>query len=231
MNKVAKNAAVLWTGGKDSSLALYQAQLQGYNIARLATFVPKEPEFFAHPLNFLKYQADALGIPHCTLTVNEPFKEGYEKAIDSLRRRHGIATLVTGDIAEVDGHPNWIRECSEYSGVEVLTPLWGWEILELLHRLLAYNFKVIFSCVKKPWFTDDWLGIELNANCVEQLCAMNAETGLDICGEQGEYHTLVLDGPPFRKSISISAYSKRAKDSLMYLDISKAVLTVSVRDR
>ena len=220
---MSKTATVLWTGGKDSSLSLYEAKLLGYEVRSLVTFVPREPEFLAHPVGFMKYQAKALELPHYTLEVNEPFKESYESAISSLREKYGIATLITGDIAEVDGHPNWIRECSE-SDINVLTPLWGRDRNELISRLLSYKFKVIFSCVKKPWFTSDWLGMELNEDSLEQLCKINVETGLDICGEQGEYHTLVLDGPPFKKSILVSAYSKREKDSLMYLDIQKVAL-------
>jgi diphthine-ammonia ligase len=224
MSKELGSAAILWTGGKDSSLALYEATLLGYEIVSLATFAPVKPEFLAHPIGFMKYQAEALSLPHHTLEVNEPLKESYEKAIEFLREEHGITTLITGDIAEVDGHPNWIRECSERSGVDVLTPLWGCNRVELLNRLISYKFKIIFSCVKKPWFTDDWLGMELNKDSLEQLCTINAETGLDICGERGEYHTLVLDGPSFKKSIHISAYLKRARDFLMYIDIQGVAL-------
>lgn len=202
-------------------MALYEAKLLGYEVRSLVTFVPSEPEFLAHPLSFMRYQAEALGLPHYTLEVNEPFKESYEKAIHSLVERHRVDTLITGDIAEIDGHPNWIRECSEYSGVNVLTPLWGDRRLELLNRLLSYKFKVIFSCVKKPWFTIEWLGRELNKNSLEQLLTLSVETGLDLCGEQGEYHTLTLDGPLFRKNIRIGKYSKEAKDSLMYINIEK----------
>jgi len=196
----------------------------GYEVGSLVTFVPAEPEFLAHPLSFMKYQAEALGLPHHILEVNEPFKESYEKAIHSLREGRGIDTLITGDIAEVDGHPNWIRECSKYSGTDVLTPLWGFDRHELIGRLLSYKFKVIFSCVKKPWFTEEWIGRELNEDSLEQLRKINAETGLDICGEQGEYHTLAVDGPPFKKSIHISAYSSCVKNSLMYIDIQKVTL-------
>lgn len=224
---MSKNAGVLWTGGKDSSLALYEAKLLGYEIASLVTFVPDKPEFLAHPLNFMKYQADALGLPHHTIAVNEPFKASYERAIHSLREEHQTEVLISGDIAEVDGHPNWIKECSKNTGVDVLTPLWQWDRLEILHRLLLYRFRVLFSCVKKPWFTDEWLGMELNMHSLERLCKMNATTGLDICGEQGEYHTLVVDGPPFNKSIEIGGYCKRSKGPVMYIELQE----LSVKDK
>lgn len=224
MNKKSKYATCLWTGGKDSSLAFYEAESSGCRIMNIATFIPYGSEFLAHPLGFMKYQAETLGLPHYTIGIKEPFRRGYEEAILSLKGNYGIDTLVTGDISEVDGYPNWIRECSKYSGVDVLTPLWEHDRLELLRRFLSYNFKAVFSCVKKPWFTDEWLGKELNEKSIEHLEKIKAETGLDICGEQGEYHTLVIDGPIFEKSISIDVYAKKTKESVMYLDIHKASL-------
>lgn len=219
-----KEAAVSWTGGKDSALACYEACLLGYKITNLVTFVPDPPQFLAHPLHVMKYQAEALDLPHVTLTIHEPFKESYGRAIDSLRKKYRASVLITGDITEVDGLPNWIRECSATSGMEVFTPLWGRDRLDLLRRLISSQFKVIFSCVKSPWLTENWLGRQLDQDALEQLCRVRRETGLDLCGEQGEYHTMVLDGPPFKKRIRIRDCSKHIADSLMYLDIHEIVL-------
>src|SRR3989304_8470090 len=116
IDKMSGNAAVLWTGGKDCSLALYEAKSLGHEVGSLVTFIPREPKFLAHPISFMKYQAEALKLPHYTMEINEPFKESYENAIHSLRERFGIDTLITGDISEVDGNPNWIRGCSKSSG-------------------------------------------------------------------------------------------------------------------
>ena len=224
MNKMSKNATMLWTVVKESSLDLYDADLLGYEVRNLVTFVPNEADFLAHPLSFMKCQAEALQLPHYTLEVNEPFKESYENAICYLKERYGIDTLITGDIAEVNGHPNWIRECSKYSDIDVLTPLWGHNRLDLLNRFLSCKFEAIFSCVKKPWFTEEWVGMKLNRDSLEHLSKINAGAKLDICGEQGEYHTLVLNGPPFKKSILITVYNTQARDSLMYIDIQKLSL-------
>jgi diphthamide synthase (EF-2-diphthine--ammonia ligase) len=107
---MSKRAMVLWTGGKDSSLAFYKAKAAGYDIVGLVTFVPLDGEFLAHPLSFMKYQAEALGVPHYAVEIREPFKASYEQAISSLKEKYDIDTLVTGDIAEVDGLPNWSSE-------------------------------------------------------------------------------------------------------------------------
>lgn len=217
-------AAVAWTGGKDCALAFYEARQMGYAVTRLVTFVPDQAEFLAHPVGFMKIQAEAMNLPHQTIIIHEPFRDGYEQTIRSLKKQHGIEVLVTGDIAEVDGHPNWIRECSQGSGVEVVTPLWGRGRDELMSRLIEQKFQVIFSCVKKPWFTDDWLERELNTESLQQLRVIRAETGLDLCGENGEYHTLVLDGPIFNKSIQMDSCEKRGNGSLRHLQIQSARL-------
>lgn len=222
--KPNKRAAVLWTGGKDCSLSLYLAGIFGYKIAELVTFVPKKGVFLAHPLHFMKYQAKALSLPHRQIVIKAPFMLSYKSAIRSLKEVDKIDALVAGDIAEVAGHPNWIRECCEESDIEALTPLWGIQREEVLEKLLSLGFKVIFSCVKKPWFSEDWLGRELDQNAVYDLRILGTATSLDICGEQGEYHTLVLDGPIFGKTIAVKDYSRCSKNSIMYLDVTSVVL-------
>jgi uncharacterized protein (TIGR00290 family) len=190
----------------------------GYKISCLVTFSPSHGSLLAHPLDFIKLQGQALGLPHYLHDVHEPFDRSYEDAIASLRDQQGIDTLVTGDIGEVAGHdPNWIVKRGMHCGVDVLRPLWHRERLELLEKLLTLRFKVVFSCVKSPWFTDEWIGLELSPGLVERLRQMSERTGLDICGEQGEYHTLVLDGPPFKKRIHIESYSKRAEGTVTYM--------------
>jgi diphthine-ammonia ligase len=212
------NVAVSWTGGKDSSLTLYETEKLGCKISCLVTFVPRRDKILAHPLNFIKLQSQALDIPHYAVPVEEPFDRSYENAIASLKEQHGVDALATGDIAEVAGHdPNWIVVRAMHCGIDVVRPLWNQDRLELLSRLLALRFRIIFSCVKSPWFTDDWLGLELSPSLVEQLGELSARTGLDICGEQGEYHTLTLDGPNFKKSILIESYSKHIDGQVMYL--------------
>lgn len=219
MNRPDSNAAVLWTGGKDSSLALYEAHLSGYCVRSLVTFAPTEPNFLAHPLAFMTMQAEALAVPHHVWPVGEPFGESYQTGLRWLKDTLGIETVITGDIAEVGGSPNWIRERSRPVGMNVLTPLWGQERLALLQRLLSTGLKAVFSCIKTRWLTDAWVGRELDQAAIADLRALREQNGLDLCGEEGEYHTLVTDSPLFKQQIRIRAYAKRSRDSLVYMDI------------
>jgi len=209
---------MLWTGGKDSALALFEASQSGYNVRCLVTFAPPQPDFLAHPLAFMKLQAEALGLPHSVLQVREPFEEGYETHLRQLRNE-GIDAVITGDIAEVGGSPNWIRERSRPVGMEVHTPLWGRDRQDLLEQLLSHRFEVMFSCVKKRWLTESWVGRRLDEAAIAELRNVRTRTGLDLCGEEGEYHTLVSDGPQFKQAVRAHSYSIRATDSLAYMEI------------
>jgi uncharacterized protein (TIGR00290 family) len=214
-----QNAAMLWTGGKDSALALYEAGQEGYGIRCLVTFAPPEPDFLAHPLSFIKMQARALALPHHVLTVNPPFEKSYEAGLRRLRDEMGITCVITGDIAEVDGNPNWIRERSRPAGMSVHTPLWGRDRRKLLQQLLDNGFKVLFSCVNTRRLDKSWAGRELNESAIAELRIIREQTGLDLCGEEGEYHTLVVDGPQFVHGINIRSYSKRVANTLAYMEI------------
>jgi uncharacterized protein (TIGR00290 family) len=201
-----------------------EASRSGCDVRCLVTFAPPKPDFLAHPLAFMKLQAEALGLPHQVLRVEEPFAESYETHLRALRNEMGIDAVVTGDIAEVGGSPNWIRERSRPVGMEVYTPLWGRDRQTLLEQLLNHRFKVRFSCVKKRWLTESWVGRTLNEPAIAELRVVRERTGLDLCGEEGEYHTLVTDGPQFSRAIDVQSYSVRATESLAFMEIHQQTL-------
>ena len=216
-----RRAAMLWTGGKDSSLALHEACDDGYDVVCLVTFAPAQPDFLAHPLRFMMMQAHALGLPHYVFPVAEPYAESYEAGLRRLRDEMAIDTVITGDIAEVGGSPNWIRERSRPVGMDVHTPLWGRDRAALLAQLLGGRFKVLFSCVKTKWLADDWVGRELDDAAITELRSVRERNGLDLCGEEGEYHTLVADCPRFRHAIRINEYTRQTKGSLAHMKIQR----------
>lgn len=219
-----KNAAMLWTGGKDSSMAFYEATQSGYHVRCLITFAPPEADFLAHPLSFLKTQAQALGLPHYVMPITAPFESGYESSLKRLRDEMGIHCVITGDIAEVDGKPNWICERSRVVGMDVHMPLWGRDRNVLLKQLLERGFKTRFSCVSTRWLNMNWIGRELTVSVIAELRVIREQIGLDLCGEEGAYHTLVTDGPQFTRPIEIRSYSTQTTDSFAYMKIHESKL-------
>lgn len=224
MSNHSVNAAVLWTGGKDSVLALHEARKQHCSIRCLMTFAPPGAEFLAHPIQLMQLQANALRLPHLLWPVQPPFAEAYEAGLRCLREVHGVDAVITGDIAEVDGEPNWIRERSGPAGLKVLTPLWGRDRLGLLEQLVSEGFHAVFSCVKDRWMTPDWAGRALDRQAIAGLRALREKNGLDLCGEQGEYHTLVLDAPGFQRRVQLEQHQVCREESLAYLKIERATL-------
>lgn len=202
-----KKAIVLWTGGKDCNLALHEAKETGFEIVRLVTFLIGEKKLRAHPSEVMEQQAKSLEIPYEFVLIEEPYDESYEKEIALLKEKYGIDTIVTGDIAEVNGNSNWITERCKSCGVDVFLPLWHLDRKQILQKMINLKFNIVFSCVKEPWFTKDWLGRELNEEAVDELEIIHKDTGLDICGENGEYHTLVVNGPGYTTSIEIGNWS------------------------
>ncbi|WP_299106973.1 diphthine--ammonia ligase [uncultured Tenacibaculum sp.] len=211
---MSTTAAVLWTGGKDCALALFKAQKKGYNITHLVTFTPENPDFKAHNLSLIQQQVAAIGLPHLLLTVKAPMQESYENNIATLKKQYKIDTLITGDIDEVQNHDNWIEKCCQKSGMLVYNPLWKKDRNELLHQLINENFKIIFSLVKKPFFDQKWVGKVIDSTIIEELKKLN----IDICGENGEYHTMVLNAPYFSKELEIDSYTITEHEHYFYLN-------------
>jgi len=224
MNKSSLNAAVLWSGGKDCSLAHFMAVRAGYEVQYLVTFAPPDARFCAHPISLMHIQAEAMGLYHLIIEVSEPYADSYKNGIQLLSERHGISTLVTGDIAEVDGCPNWIRQCCEDTNVSVYTPLWDMSRDTILTELIGNKFKIVFSCIKEPHMSPDWLGRELNIATLQELQTLSQKNEMDSCGENGEYHTVTLDSPLFKKEVVLASYRPISQASMHYLDINRIEL-------
>jgi diphthamide synthase (EF-2-diphthine--ammonia ligase) len=80
------------------------------------------------------------------------------------------------------------------------------------------------KCVKKRWLTESWVGRTLNEPTIAELQIVRERTGLDLCGEEGEYHTLVTDGPQFSRAIEVESYSVRATELLAFMEIHQQTL-------
>lgn len=216
-----KRALLLWTGGKDSALAFYRAQAAGYEIIRLVTFAPTAPHFRAHPIPVMKKQSACLGVPHEVIIVEEPLKDAYRTALAACAQKYDIATIVTGDIALVNSQPNWIAECCADMAVEILMPLWGEDRGQLMEALVAAGFHVVISCARSKYFSADWIGRRIDEETLAELQTLHEQTGLDMCGENGEYHTLVLDGPIFKYPVALSSTGALPHDDLWCIALSR----------
>lgn len=218
----ARPTAISWTGGKDCNLSLLDAwRNPKLRVTSLVVFRPQDAVFRAHPLKLAEAQAECLGLPllHVIIPSDTPdYKAAYVAGMRQLRAEHGIEVIATGDMDLVGSMArNWIEECGEEAGIEAFLPLWQADRGALLRRLLAEGFVVVFSCVKSPWFDGSWVGRRLDAAAVETMEDMAAAPPppldgggggakpLDLGGERGEYHTMVLAGPLYARAVPLEA--------------------------
>jgi diphthine-ammonia ligase len=200
-------AAVLWTGGKDSAYALYASAALG--MRELVTFVPKDAHFKAHDLDLMGWQARAIGLPHRRMLVEPPYEAGYERALAALRDE-GIERVVTGDIAEVGGQPNFISARAARVGMKVELPVWGVDRREHLRQIVELGFDVVLTFVNEPWLDASWVGRHLDVPALQELSQLSLENGLDPAGENGEYHSMVLAGPGWRAALRLTGVTRSA---------------------
>jgi diphthine-ammonia ligase len=216
--------AALWSGGKESCLACYKAMTGGFEVTFIVTFLSETP-IVCHPLSLIQLQSKALRLPHIKVKVKEPYFQEYRKAISRFIKENGIEGIVTGDISVVDSfHGNWIDDVCKGLRVKVIKPLWGLDRYHILNNLVSQGFKAVFTCVRQPWFDEEWLGRELNRDCLRKLKALEEKYGLDLCGERGEYHTMIVDAAIFKEAIQISKFSKEKKDVLHFMKPNQSFL-------
>ena len=216
-----------WTGGKDCNLALAHAWRDpSLHVCLLVVFRPEhKADFDAHPRPIMEAQAEAIGLPLrvIVLPASEPYRDAYISAIRALRDDQGIRVICTGDmdlVGTMGG--NWIKECSEAAGgVRAYLPLWKADRASCLDALMKENFSVVFTCVKQPWFDESWCGRRLDRDAIEVMTEMSKgclhsdvemenwsakdprRKPLDLGGENGEYHSMVLGGPQYASDINI----------------------------
>jgi len=207
---------VSWSGGKDSCFACYSAIAGGYNISYLLNFISKEYKrvsFHGTEAKLIQLQAEALGIP---LMQKETTKDGYEEefkeAVQSLIP-DGIRGMIFGDIY-LQEHRDWVERVCRDLGIEAIEPLWGEEPEKVLLDFIDTGFEALIVSAKSELFGKEWIGRKLDRSFFHYL----KENKIDICGENGEYHTLVTKGPMFKKRVRITESKPIMRDGYWFLD-------------
>ncbi len=201
--------AALLSGGKDSTLAARLAEEGGHQVPYLVTMRSGNPDsYMFHTVNVeaAGLQAEAWGkqwVQAWTAGEKEKELDDLKAALEGLP----IEGVVSGAIASSYQRDRVERVCGEL-GLTHVYPLWGRDREGLLRAVLGRGMRVIFTVVAAQGLDESWLGGELDEAAVRRLLQLNAEYGVDPCGEGGEYETLVLDAPWFRKKIVVSKAEK-----------------------
>ena len=206
-------ALVSWSGGKDSCLAAYTA---GIEMCGLVNTISEYERVRFHGVRkeLIQAQAASLGLPLIQReTRGERYREDYIKAVSAARQADTHA-LVLGDI-HLEPCLTWAQGVCAELALDLAEPLWGREPEEILREFIDTGFEAVVVSTQANLLGEKWIGRTLDHAFLEDIL----KTGCDPCGENGEYHTLVLDGPLFSRRIELLETRKVLRDGYWFLDI------------
>ncbi len=215
-------AFISWSGGKESSLSCYKA-MEGIEIVYLLNMISEDGKRSrSHGINskLLKTQAEAIGIPIIqTKTTWQNYEQEFKKAVSELKRED-IEAGVFGDI-DLEEHREWAERVCGESGIKAILPLWGKTRAEVIGEFIDSGFQAVVVATKADLLGPEWLGRWINKESVRDIRDLE---NIDPCGESGEYHTFVTDGPIFRQRIKVVAARKVKRGGHWLWDILKYTL-------
>ncbi|TET89415.1 MAG: TIGR00289 family protein [Methanomassiliicoccales archaeon] len=216
--------AALFSGGKDSTYALYLAQQRGWAVKYLVAAVPSEDSFLFHVPNIhlTSLHSEAMGIPLKQFKVSGDEEEELTALRDTLKELD-VEGLVTGAIAS-DYQWSRFNRIGEEIGLKVFSPLWRKDQKRVLEDIISAGFEVIVVGVSAEGLDESWLGRTIDEECLRDLEKVEQDKGINISGEGGEYETLVLNAPNFAKRLEIKDSEKEWDGKRGVLRIGTAVL-------
>lgn len=207
-----------WSGGKDSALALHEAVRAGAVPRLLVAMMTEGGERSrSHGLSraVLEAQAAAVGLP---IAFGAASWDGYEeemvRVLGAGVAEHGTPVGVFGDI-DIERHREWVETVAARAGAKACLPLWQRERRALMDDLLAAGFQAMVVAVGDGALPPELLGRTIDAALIEEI----ERAGADAAGENGEYHSVVLDGPIFRRPLMVEPGERILRDGVWFLDV------------
>lgn len=209
----------LWSGGKDSCFAYYRALSLGYEVLALFNFLNHDGKnSLSHslPSQLIFEQAKMTGLPIIQRAVlKEKYEQEFKALIREWKREKDIKGIIFGDIY-LQEHKDWIdRVCSQIE-VEAIMPLWGRDTRELIDEFVKAGFEAILIATNADFLGEEWLKRQINEEFIKDMEALG---NIDLCGEKGEYHTFVFDGPIFKEPAKFTTGRKIFRDKHYFLEM------------
>jgi uncharacterized protein (TIGR00290 family) len=196
----------------------------GYDIKYLLNFISRDSKrgcFHGVESKLLKLQAERVGVPLIQKEVTadmKKYEEEFKEAVSELKTEE-LKNMVFGDIYLLD-MVNWVERVCGDLGVRPIEPLWQKDPMEIVKEFTSFGFKTIIVSCQAEKMGKEYLGRFVDLNLAEEL----KKKGVCPCGENGEFHTLVVDGPIFKKPIRILEAEPILKEGFWkhwFLDIKK----------
>ena len=221
--------AALYSGGKDSTFAIWKALEEKHSIECLVTIKSLSKNSFMYHvpnIDLAKLGAEAMGFPLVMAeTQGEKEKELRElgEILSELAAGGRIEGILSGAVAS-KYQSERIEKIAQNLGQASLAPLWGMDEEKLMGEMIGAGFRVIVVGVYAHGLTGDWLGREIDGMALEELVKIRDEFRISLAGEGGEIETMVTDCPLFRKRIEVVEAEKNWDGVRGELEIRKAVL-------
>jgi diphthine-ammonia ligase len=203
--------AALFSGGKDSTFAIYCAQEMGHCVTCLITMHPKADDstLFHYPNSWVtEYLADAMQIPLVGRQVRSYTKEdeinALEETILQVKSTYGINGIVHGGISSNYQKQAFEQVCARQR-IEVVAPLWNIEPERYLSELIQKGFRIIIAGVSAMGLEGEWLGREIDKEAIAKLVSLSKKYRFNLTFEGGEAETLVIDCPLYQKKLQINS--------------------------
>ncbi len=215
-----------WSGGKDSCLACHQANRNGLKVRYLLNMITEDGKrSWTHGLSteVLQLQSQAIGIP---LVQRKTTAAGYEAGFkDTLRalKREGVTGGVFGDI-DLEEHRQWVESTCQAVDITPYLPLWGRKQDEVMREIIDLKFEAVLVATRADLFGEEWLGRKIDSDFIKHSDELRKTKNLTPCGEAGEYHTFVIDGPIFCQRLEIMEANKVLREGYWFLEIQKCKL-------
>jgi diphthine-ammonia ligase len=213
-----------WSGGKDCCLALHTAKFEGIEVRQLFNMVSEDGQRSrSHGIRaaVIKQQAEALGIPILQQpTVDEGYEEVFIKTLKEFKQS-GIVMGIFGDI-DFSPHREWIEKVCKAADITPYLPLWQADQLQLVEEFIAAGYKAIVVATRTDLMGKEFLGRTLDYSLIADIAALNKD--ITPCGEAGEFHTLVVDGPIFVKRLELTKTEIVTRMEHHFLEIHAAEL-------
>lgn len=213
----APTAAMLWSGGKDSTLALHRAIADGMRVSTLFNLydaATQRVRFHGVRRELVGMQADALGLELLQLPLGPDNYEAVFAAGLQHLRDAGINTLILGNIHLADVRA-WYEERTAAAGFQHAEPLWGSSPADVVREIVSLGYRARITgidCARSP---RHWLGRDLEPALLAEFEA----AGIDPAGESGEYHTFVYAGPLFGGEVGVLNGGEREVDGFAFVDV------------
>jgi uncharacterized protein (TIGR00290 family) len=207
----------MWSGGKDSALALQRATAAGIQVRRLINLYDATTgrvRFHATRTEMIQAQADAVGIDLDAISTTWPEMEASLTAEFALLRSEGFAGVVFGDIHLADVR-DWYETRVRAAGLEHVEPIWGEDPAQLVREYVETGGRAVITCVDLSRLDSSWLGRIIDEGFLSEISATHA----DPCGENGEFHSFAFAGPVFVYPVDWRPGEMRSEPGFSQLDV------------